>query len=546
MSQELKDQRDRFLGFAFASADILLEVDLNSFQILFSAGATKSLAVANDTEITGSNFLDLFARRDHSLIRALKNRYQPGQRFGPLLVNLKDKIDGEKTRNAMLSGLSLPTSPDKVFFTLSKAHLNLTQSGEMARHAVQEQLLAPDQFADAAMKVLEAGNATGAKLDMTFIDIPGSDDFKKKIGQDQWASLNESISGILRAYAADGRTAAMIDNGRYGLVHDSAVSPDQIIRELEVAAIDSDPDNVGLKASSNTIELNDEGLSQHEMAKAIVYTINKFAKSDEFDITSLKTGFEDFLGQNAQQISHYKTVINQERFDLKFQPIVDMRSGNVAYHEVLVRFESGTSPFQAIEFIEDVGLSPELDLAICGRVINHLIYKNKNKNTVLSVNLSGVSVQDKRFISKLRYKLEPHLKSNIARQIIFEITESSEIKDLDQVNEFIKAMQDDGFKVALDDFGAGSASFQYLQKLHVDAVKIDGQYVMGILESTRDQSMIKNLVRMCQDLDIKVVAERVETQAIATLLKSMDVDYGQGYYFAKPLDEPTEIAKKVF
>lgn len=548
MSADLKEQRDKFLGFAFANADILVEVDLQNFKILFSAGATKGLS--DETQLTGTDFLDLFAARDHGLIKALKNRYRPGQRFGPVMVNLKDKLDGlgnNAPRSAMLSGLGLPTNPDHIYFTLSRSSLNLVNAAEKARNTTEGDLLSSDNFADAAKAIMEAGDATGTKLGMTFIDLPGTDDFKKKLGAEKWAALNQNMSGILRAYAADGKTAAMLDNGRYGVVHEAGISSDQIKEELELAAAESDPDSVGLKAETHTVDLGDETLTEHEMAKAIVYTINKFASnSGDFDITSLKNGFEDFLGANAKAITDYKVLINQQRFDLKFQPIVDLKTGDTAYYEVLVRFEGGKSPFEAIEFMEDVGLSAELDLAICSRALNYLIFNAKDKNLKISVNLSGVSVQDKRFITKLRAKLEPHLKTNIPKQMIFEITESSEIKNLDQVNEFINALQDDGFKVALDDFGAGSASFQYLQKLQVDTVKIDGQYIMGILESKRDQAMIKNLVQMCKDLGISVVAERVETQPLATMLKGMGVDYGQGYYFAKPLDEPSVIPKKPF
>lgn len=546
----MKDQRDRFLGFAFAGADMLLEVDTNNYTVLYSVGAVKGVTGTDDSQLNGSDFLQLFAARDHALVKALKNRARIGQRFGPVLVNLKEYLnDLGKTQNrtAMLSGLILPTLPDRIYFTLGKSQLSQTHEASMGRDVAQGQLLEADQFADAAVKMMESGDTAGTKLGMTFIDLPGTEAFKKKLGAEQWSALNENITGVLRAYAADGKTAARLENGRFGVVHEAHISADQIARELEAVSTESDPEKRGLTAKSQTVDMADDTLSDHEMAKAMVYTINKFAsKSGDFDITSLKSGFEDFLGQNAQQISQYKNVINQQRFDLKFQPIVNLKTGDVAYHEVLVRFEGGASPFAAIEFIEDVGLSPELDLAICTRALNYLIHNNRDKNLKLSINLSGVSVQNKRFISKLRSKLEPLLKTEIPKQVIFEITESSEIKDLDQVNEFIKALQDDGFKVALDDFGAGSASFQYLQKLEVDAVKIDGQYVSAILDSKRDETMIKNLVHLCQDLDIQVVAERVETRELATMLKNMGVDYGQGYYFAKPMDQPAGYTKKPF
>jgi EAL domain-containing protein (putative c-di-GMP-specific phosphodiesterase class I) len=96
-----------------------------------------------------------------------------------------------------------------------------------------------------------------------------------------------------------------------------------------------------------------------------------------------------------------------------------------------------------------------------------------------------------------------------------------------------------GFKVALDDFGAGAASFQYLQKLEVDVVKIDGKYVKKILTSERDAAMIKNLIQMCKDLGVKVVAEFVEDSAQAEVLRNMGADYAQGYLYGKAEPHPS-------
>ncbi|MBU0858762.1 MAG: EAL domain-containing protein, partial [Alphaproteobacteria bacterium] len=130
------------------------------------------------------------------------------------------------------------------------------------------------------------------------------------------------------------------------------------------------------------------------------------------------------------------------------------------------------------------------------------------------------------------------LHKDLASRLIFEITESNTITELDLVNKFIKQMQDTGYEVCLDDFGAGSASFQYLQKLHVDYVKIDGQYTQKLLASRRDAVLIKNLAQMCHDLDIKVIAERVEQEEQAVRLREYNIGFGQGYYFGKPTPKP--------
>lgn len=145
-------------------------------------------------------------------------------------------------------------------------------------------------------------------------------------------------------------------------------------------------------------------------------------------------------------------------------------------------------------------------------------------------------MQNPKFIEELR-KLTRSV-PGLSELIMFEITESANISDLDFVNNFIGELHDDGFKVCLDDFGAGSASFQYLHKLNVDYVKLDGEYVKDILTNKRNQTMIKSMAGLCADLGISMVAERVETEKEAALLRSLQVQYGQGYWFGKPAATP--------
>lgn len=533
--KELKDQRDRFLAFSFAGADLMLEVD-TSGKILFALGAAKGLTGSNDSALAGKDISDIFAARERGLITSLRTRAKPGVRFGPVLVHLNE--DHTSFRKAMLSGVAMPDRPGVVFLTLSKGSLAQVADSKNARNTSESALLDKDSFAQAALEVMAASDTLGQKLGMTFVDLPGAKDFKGKIGAEKWAGFRDSVSTMLRSYAADGRTAAALDDGRFGVVTDAAISADSLQKDIESLSRDADPDKKGVTVTAKKMDLQDDTLSERELAKAVMYTINQFEKQGgAFNILSLEKGFETFLEANAQKIADFKTIINQSRFDLKFQPIVDLKTGVAAHYEVLVRFEGNKSPYEMIVFAEDVGLSPELDLAICGKVINYLVF-TASKNVRVSVNLSGVSIQNERFVAKLRNKLEPHLKSDIPQRLIFEITESSKINDLDKVNAFVKALQDDGFKIELDDFGAGSASFQYLHKIHVDAVKIDGAYIMNILKSERDRTMVTNLVRMCADLKVGVVAERVETKAEADMLRQMGVELGQGYYFAKPLDEP--------
>ena len=123
-------------------------------------------------------------------------------------------------------------------------------------------------------------------------------------------------------------------------------------------------------------------------------------------------------------------------------------------------------------------------------------------------------------------------------RLIFEVTESAVISDLALAQRHVQALQRMGFHVCLDDFGAGAASYGYLQQLSVDVVKIDGGYVRELTRSGRDDVMIRHLVGLCRELKVTTVAEMVETQDVADALRRAGVDYAQGWLFGPPSRQP--------
>ncbi|HEX4095652.1 MAG TPA: EAL domain-containing protein, partial [Caulobacteraceae bacterium] len=121
--------------------------------------------------------------------------------------------------------------------------------------------------------------------------------------------------------------------------------------------------------------------------------------------------------------------------------------------------------------------------------------------------------------------------------------ESAAIDDLTVAQRHVRALQEMGFEICLDDFGAGAASFAYLRQLSVNVVKIDGSYVRELTSSGRDDAMIRHLVGLCRELGVATVAEMVETSAVETILRQAGVDYAQGWLYGQPASEPTAPAK---
>lgn len=196
-------------------------------------------------------------------------------------------------------------------------------------------------------------------------------------------------------------------------------------------------------------------------------------------------------------------------------------------------------------FAEDIGLIDEFDYAVINRAIAKIrSMLKKGGSPGIAVNVSGRSLSSQGFIFELLALLRNN--KDLTQYLSIEITESATIHDLDALSLVLEEVREIGFRVYLDDFGAGAAGFQYLKKLKVDALKIDGAYIRDALTSAEDRAFLRSMVGLCKDLGIVTVGEWVETQEHATLLRQMGVDYGQGYFFGKPspnfLVAPTQVA----
>ncbi len=155
------------------------------------------------------------------------------------------------------------------------------------------------------------------------------------------------------------------------------------------------------------------------------------------------------------------------------------------------------------------------------------------------MNLSGQSVGNTAFLSALHDLLNQY--AALRPQIMFEITESARIQDLELANNFIQGLHNEGHKVCLDDFGAGSAALRYLHSLVVDVVKIDGQYVKSAMNKGRYKSFLRSIVGLCHDLSIVTIAEMIETEACADMLRDCGVGMGQGYLYGRPSFDITDF-----
>jgi EAL domain-containing protein (putative c-di-GMP-specific phosphodiesterase class I) len=224
-------------------------------------------------------------------------------------------------------------------------------------------------------------------------------------------------------------------------------------------------------------------------------------------------------------------------FVLTSQPIVNLRSDETTQHEVLLRMrDEGGGLIQPGAFLataERFGLIGGIDRWVTQQAVRLIAAHNKEgRELTLEVNLSGKTMGDARFPDEVRRELTS---SGIdPNSLIFEVTETAAVADIEQARAFIQGLAKVGCRFALDDFGSGYASFYYLKHLPISYLKIDGEFVRELPRSPVDQRIISALVQVCTGLGIKTIAEFVEDQRTMDLLRELGVDFAQGYHLGKP------------
>ncbi|MEO3427619.1 EAL domain-containing protein [Pelagibius sp. CAU 1746] len=548
-AEQLREQRDRFLAFAFASSDLLLEVGDDSL-IRYAVGATNQLLGGSPQEVVGQGWLDLFVEEDRPLLVAKIGNLAPGKRCGPVLVSVRPvqassgRATGggrrlPETMKVVFSACRIPDHEDVIYCTVTVANIAQAKAARATAQRSDNGLLDRAAFEEAAVETLEAARAAGQDVEITFIEFVGAAGFRERLGGERWKAFYADAGNVLRDGAIDADSAGAIADDRFGFVHPAGASVgSEIRRQLDELARAFDPTGAGLTVEEATVAASAGELTSEEAAQALVYTINKVAAQGTANLAAgnLAASFHEQVMETQDRIAAFKAVVAANRFDFAFQPIVDLESREISHFEALTRFAHGESPYQTIVFAEDVGLIQDFDMACCRRAIAFMAERAESSPINLAVNLSGLSLQNDTFVETLMALLGQHGK--LAGRLMFEATESSRMHDLERVSRVFQAMKKLGFSMCLDDFGAGAASFQYLRALEVDYVKIDGTYTRRLLSSDRDSLMLRNLCDLCADLKVKTIAEMVELNDQIGKLRSLGVHLGQGYLLGQPAPQP--------
>jgi diguanylate cyclase (GGDEF)-like protein len=235
-----------------------------------------------------------------------------------------------------------------------------------------------------------------------------------------------------------------------------------------------------------------------------------------------------------------RQAIADHQFILYYQPIVNLQTGRIESLEALVRWNHPTRLIHPSEFIavaEETGLVNEIGSLVlqsaCRQLREWQVQGIAAPNLSVSVNLSACQLAQPNLIDQILHILAA---TELAPQCLkLELTESALMQNADSATQILQTLRQHQIQLSMDDFGTGYSSLSYLRSFPMKNLKVDCSFIQGLGQNSKELSLVSVILAIAQTMDMKVVAEGIETPAQLAQLRSLNCDFGQGYLFSKPL-----------
>ena len=256
---------------------------------------------------------------------------------------------------------------------------------------------------------------------------------------------------------------------------------------------------------------------------------NKTSNNINKDLASTST--------NITKENNLKNALENNEFELYYQPIVNIPQGTIAGCEALIRWNSPTlgftPPDQFISLAEKTGLIIPMGKWITEQACAAASEFRKHHDIYMSINLSAVQFGADSFMMDIKNAVKA---ANIDNNCIkLEITESILMSNPDLAESSLNKLKEAGFSIAIDDFGTGYSSFSYLHRFPIDTLKIDQSFVNAMFSNERSMEIVRTISLLAKNLNMKIIAEGIEEKNESQQLDNFGCDYGQGYMYSRPV-----------
>lgn len=534
LAEKLRQQRDRFIAFAFAGADLLLEMDLED-TVDYSAGAGEALYGVADRDLVGKKLESFILPRDRKKFSEALQRLQNTGRLDHTPLSVMGS-SGAVSRMRM-AGIRLPQFPNGYHLVMSRVPpMVVTDERGEADPKVD--------FVEMVRQRLNEANRLGQDYMLTLFDLS-----KTNFGKSEPATIQTFFATLhheLQEVSIGKLSAGHLNSRTIGLVHDQSVTPQAMRRKIsEVAGkFGGKMEGASLSLRGASLEMDDSSMSEEDIGKALTYIINNFVRdSAQFTLKSLAEGARIAVEDTLTRVRNFRGMVKAGKLGFVFQPIVNLHSGGVLSYEAFARIHHNGqlfAPSYIIPFATDVGVIGEFDLA----ALKHALEMMKAATEIsplahISVNVSGTSLGNPGFYHALVKLMESH--KGLMGRLIVEITDAAGIFNLDEARRLLTRIKRLGARLSLDDYGAGGAAFELLRALPIDYAKIDAPFIQDARDK-KGKSVLRAMTGLCKDLGITTIGECIEDRAMLDILRSVGIEYAQGHLFGQP---GADSAKKI-
>lgn len=530
----LKADRDRYVSLAFCWADLLFELD-RQFAVLFAAGATSAFFGRSGDALVGTSFRDLVAPADVPMLGQIMRQIAKTGRSQDNVI----RMIGPQGNLIWVSLAAYCLDPVQGHFFVGLRRSRPSEKADRLSRPEpgREGLYDSGSFAELAADRLKKIQSAGEQAHVTLLSIPTYKDLADRLTSRDSATLASSVSDFLKANSVGGDSAAKVGDGQFSILHAATTRIETVVGQIEALTRRVDPTGKGAAVESATLTMDAADISEADLSRGLLYALTKFRETDGsgLSIADLAANMSSLVEEAVTEVSRFRSVVSQASFYVALQPIIQIHTGDIHHYEALCRFNAkpGESPFKTITFAEETGLIHDFDLAMARKVIEWLGHYPRNNDKVrVAVNVSGFSIGRPAYIDSLMWLLKDNAWTR--GKLMFEITESARMSDLQSANNFIQALRSRGYHVCLDDFGAGAASFQYLSVLDVDVVKLDGSAVKNAQRAPKGRAFLSALTELCRRMHVETIAEMVDTEETLLFCRECGCSYVQGFLFGKP------------
>ena len=406
-----------------------------------------------------------------------------------------------------------------------------------ARHDQLTALLNRNAFIAAVDEVAESARRNTTSLVM-LMDLNGFKDINDRLGHHTGDALLVAFADRLEARRPHNAELARLGGDEFAVLVRHTDDPPRLVAEslhralTKPLRVDGFPITAGVSIGVTQIEPGQHTKEVMRAADAAMYK----AKRTTGTIAVHEVGANGIHQGRINLLSDLSLAIERHELHLNFQPQLRLDDGSVDALEALVRWEH--PEFGTVPPSEFIGLAEQTDLI---EPITEMVLRTAtqglmagNLTTRLAVNVAPRSLENSGFVHRIMEILKesdfpPH-------QLELEMTERAMVRDPERTSYAIQKLRAEGVRIAIDDFGVGYSSYQTLRLFEVDRVKIDLEFVQGILTSERDALIVASLIDLAQSLGLDVVAEGVESAPVWDALGHLGCDIAQGYGIAVPMD----------